>query len=120
MENRRRQIQFKVRLLEEEATILEVKAQDARMTRSDYIRNLIVFGYAKDRTVFTKEDSAKIRKELNRIGANINQIAMQINMNKSGFSQEYRTLIGQYLELLSEYQQIFKVENYGDNKNHED
>lgn len=116
MSERRRGRQLHIFLLDEEATMLEVKSQDAKMSKSEYIRNLIVFGQASETTVFTKEETKKIRTELNRIGRNINQIAMNINMNRQGFSEDFRMLNQCYLELLSLYQQIFKVGNYGNNE----
>ena len=112
MANRKRTNHFDVYLLDKEATMLSVKAQDAKMSKSEYIRNLIVFGQASETTVFTKEETKKIRTELNRIGYNINQIAMNINMNRQGFSEDFRILNQSYLELLHLYQSIFKVENH--------
>lgn len=117
MVNRKRNVQVIVRLLDEEATMLEVKSQDAKMSKSEYIRNLIVFGQTSETTVFTREETKQIRTELNRIGANINQVAMRINMNRQGFSEDFRLLNQSYLELLDLYQNIFKVGSYGDNKN---
>lgn len=114
--NRKRNIQIIVRLLDEEAKMLEVKSQDAKMSKSEYIRNLIVFGQASGTTVFSKEETRKIRTALNRIGNNINQIAMNINMNRQGFSEDFRILNQSYLELLDLYQGIFKVANYGNNE----
>lgn len=116
MAERRRGVQLHLYLLEEESTMLDVKSQDAGLSKSEYIRNLIVFGSAKEMTVFSKEEEKKIRTELNRIGANINQIAMRINMNRQGFSEDFRLLNESYLDLLSEYQRIFKVGSYGNNK----
>lgn len=116
MANRKRTNHFDIFLLDEEATMLEVKSQDAKMSKSEYIRNLIVFGQASETTVFSKEETRKIRTALNRIGNNINQIAMNINMNRQGFSEDFRILNQSYLELLDLYQGIFKVANYGNNE----
>ncbi|MEE3451499.1 MAG: plasmid mobilization relaxosome protein MobC [Acutalibacteraceae bacterium] len=112
MANRKRETQLHIFLLDDEATMLEVKSQDAGMSKSEYIRNLIVFGQASETTVFTREETKQIRTELNRIGNNINQITMRINMNKQGFSEDFKILNQSYLELLSLYQQIFKVGSY--------
>ena len=46
MANRKRETQLHIFLLDDEATMLEVKSQDAGMSKSEYIRNLIVFGQA--------------------------------------------------------------------------
>ena len=119
-ENRKRNRYFKVHLLEEEFVLLEIKAEEAGMTKSEYIRNMIMFGYAKERTVFSRELERKIRNELNMIGSNINQIAIRVNTNRDIYSEDLRILREQYNNMLDLYQRIFKEENYGDNKNNED
>lgn len=97
--------------------MLEVKARDAGMSKSEYIRNLIVFGQVSETTVFTCEGTKQVRTELSRIGNNINQITMRINMNKQGFSEDFKILNQNYLELLSLYERIFEVGNYGNYDN---
>lgn len=120
MANRKRNRKLDIFLLEEEFVLLEIKAEEAGMTKSEYIRNMIMFGYAKERTVFSREQERKIRNELNMIGNNINQIAIRVNTNRDIYSEDLRILREQYNNMLDLYQRIFKEEKYGDNKNNED
>lgn len=120
MANRKRNRKLDIFLLEEEFVLLEIKAEEAGMTKSEYIRNMIMFGYAKERTVFSREQERKIRNELNMIGNNINQIAIRVNTNRDIYSEDLRILREQYNNMLDLYQRIFKEKNYGDNKNNED
>lgn len=111
-EHRKRSRYFKVHLLDEELVLLEIKAEEAGMSKSEYIRNMIMFGYAKERTVFSREQERKIRNELNMIGNNINHIAIRVNSNRDIYSEDLRILKEQYNNLLDLYQGIFKVENH--------
>ena len=111
-EHRKRSRYFKVHLLDEELVLLEIKAEEAGMSKFEYIRNMIMFGYAKERTVFSREQERKIRNELNMIGSNINQIAIRVNTNRDIYSEDLRILREQYNNLLDLYQGIFKVENH--------
>ena len=99
-------------MLDEELVLLEIKAEEAGMSKSEYIRNMIMFGYAKERTVFSREQERKIRNELNMIGNNINHIAIRVNSNRDIYSEDLRILKEQYNNLLDLYQGIFKVENH--------
>ena len=101
--NRRRTRQFSVYLLEEEMAILEAKKDEAEMTKSEYIRNMILFGAAHERTIFSKTDAQHIIYELNRIGNNLNQIAYQANRRLGVDEQDFLSLYNNYLQLLSSY-----------------
>ena len=101
--NRRRTRQFSVYLLEEEMAILEAKIDEAEMTKSEYIRNMILFGAAHERTIFSKADAQRIIYELNRIGNNLNQIAYQANRRLGVDEQDFLSLYDNYMQLLSSY-----------------
>ena len=75
-ENRNRKNGFFVYMLDEEKQVLEKKAEKANMSKSEYIRNVILFGAARRATKFSTEDTREIIYELNRIGNNINQRAL--------------------------------------------
>lgn len=113
--NRKRSKRFDVYLLDEEWELLNIKAQEAEMSKAEYIRNMILFGYAKERTVFSKEQERNIRNELNRIGTNINQIAIQANVSKNVDDENFKNLYNQYLELLDLFQEGFKGVENGNN-----
>ena len=70
--DRVRKREFLVHLLDEEFEVLSQKAQEAKMKKSEYIRNVILFGAANRQRTHSTEDAIKICYELNRIGNNIN------------------------------------------------
>ncbi|BAL01884.1 hypothetical protein OBV_p-00290 (plasmid) [Oscillibacter valericigenes Sjm18-20] len=106
--NRKRKRKLNVYLLDEELAILEAKADEAELTKSDYIRNMILFGAAHERTVFSKSIGEKIEYELNRIGNNINQVAVRANSNKTIDERDFLSLYDNYMELLAECDQFLR------------
>ena len=114
--NRSRKRQVIIRLSDEEYDLFSLKAEEAEITKSQYVRNMILYGFAHKRTVFSADAERKLRFELNRIGNNINQIALRVNTNKQLFSEDLRILQDEYNDLLDLYQKIFKEEYYGNNE----
>jgi len=104
--DRVRKRNFRVWLLEEEFDLLTEKAAEAKMTKTRYIRNVILFGAAREKSNFTKEDSDKILYELNRIGNNINQIAYQANSKCAVNENDFFMLREEYIKLLGAYEMI--------------
>ena len=113
-EHRRRQRKLNVYLLEEELAILEAKADEAEMSKSEFIRNMIMFGAAHERTMFSKADSEALKYELNRIGNNINQIAFWANSKKTVDDRDFRSMYDNYMELLGAYDQFIRGKANGD------
>lgn len=113
-ENRKRQRYFKVHLLDEELAILDAKADEADMTKSEYIRNIIMFGAAHERTVFSKKDAEALLYEINRIGNNINQIAYRANSNKQIDERDFVSMYDNYMELLAAYDKFIRGNSNGD------
>lgn len=101
--NRLRQKQINLYLLDEEYELLEQKAKKAELSKSDYLRNMIIYGMPHRRTNFTLEDSQALIYEVNRIGNNLNQIAFVSNFNKSVSDEEFQNLYQLYLELLGAF-----------------
>lgn len=108
---RNRDRQFTVYLLEEEMAILEAKKDEAGMTKSEYIRNMIMFGAAHERTIFSKADAEKMIYEINRIGNNLNQIAYRANSSKNIDQHDFVTMYDSYMQLLSAYDNFVR-ENF--------
>lgn len=107
--NRLRNYRYQINLLDEELEILEIKAHEAGLSKADLLRNLILYGAAHKRTVFSEEYAEKIRYEINRIGNNINQIAYWANtINQldrgrlDALLREYHTLLQEFERLVSE------------------
>lgn len=112
--NRSRKRKFNVYLLDEEWEILEAKKDEAEMTKSDFIRNVIMFGAAHKRTMFSKEDSQRLIYELNRIGNNINQIAAKVNSKGTVDEIDFENLQELYISLLGAYDDFIRGKSNGD------
>lgn len=100
---------FQIRLLDEELAMLEAKASEAGMSKSEYVRNIIMF--APRHMAGTRSDSelSKLRYELNRIGNNINQIAFVANGKKSVDAGELEALLFNYHLILAQYEELILV-----------
>jgi len=92
---------FYTRLSAEELNILKDKASAVNMSRTEYIRNILLFGAARAKTNFNKEYADKLLYELNRIGNNINQIAYQANSSRSVSKNDFSNLYEEYNNLLA-------------------
>lgn len=101
--NRQRQRRLSIFLTEEELAVLEAKKDEADLSKSQFIRNMIMFGFAHERTVFSSEDTRALLYELNRIGNNLNQIAFLANTSKIIEKSDFSALYNNYTELLSCY-----------------
>lgn len=111
---RQRDRKLNVYLLEEEWEILQAKKDEAGMSQSDYVRNMILFGAAHERTIFSKETEKKLIYELNKIGTNLNQIAARANASKNVDKRDFDTLYQNYLELLTAYDKYIRGKSNGD------
>ncbi|AQY51524.1 mobilization protein [Listeria weihenstephanensis FSL R9-0317] len=79
MENRKREIQLKFRVSEEEKKFIDIKMKEANISnREAYLRKMAIDG-----TIITSnfEETKKMIFELHKIGTNINQIAHIANSN---------------------------------------
>ena len=95
--------QFKVNLLDEELNLLSKKSEHAGMTKSKYIRRMIVDGNASVNTTFSREDTRQVLYELNRIGNNINQIAYKVNAKGTVDADDLENLRQEFLEYLDSF-----------------
>ena len=100
--HRKRTRQFKVSLYDGEFEVLGRKAEKANLSKTDYVRNVILFGAAKDKTNFSKENAEKLCYELNRIGNNINQIAHQANLKCAVSENDFHVLKEQFKKVIRE------------------
>lgn len=104
--NRIRSNRIEFCLLDEELEILELKAHEAGLSKSALLRNLILYGAAHKRTVFSDEYAEKIRYEINRIGNNINQIAYWANSLKQIDREKLDAIMRDYDNLLGEFERV--------------
>ena len=112
--NRKRNRPLSIYLLDEEYEILEAKKDEANLTKSDFIRNLILFGAAHERTVFSRDAERALIRELNKIGTNLNQIAVRANSNKIVDDRDFQALYNNYKELLGAYDMFIRGKSNGD------
>ena len=76
-EKRKRMIQKKIRLTEEEARFISTKVLESGMTNFNaFARIMLITGEVK---ILNFEELRELRKEINRIGVNVNQIAKKVN-----------------------------------------
>ena len=70
-------IQKKIRLTEEEARFISTKVAESGMTNFNaFARIMLIMGEVK---ILNFEELRELRKEINRIGVNINQVAKKVN-----------------------------------------
>lgn len=106
---RYRNNRFEIRLFDEEVEILENKAKIQGLSKTEYIREIILYSEIKDnkRNILSDENFKKLLYEINRIGNNINQIAYNSNLIKSIGREEIKNLKEQYENLLQLYTDTF-------------
>ena len=91
------------RLLEEEAKILDEKAKEAGMSKSEFIRSIVLHGGAYPKTAFNDEDKHKLGYEINRIGNSLSQIEIMAHNSHEIDAEEFRLLMANYTKLLSAF-----------------
>lgn len=92
-EKRKRMIQKKIRLTEEEARFISTKVLESGMTNfNSFARIMLIMGEVK---ILNFEELRELRKEINRIGVNVNQIAKKVNEDDQVSLEE----LSQILEL---------------------
>ena len=119
-EHRFRVKRFGIRLFEEEEKILEAKAEAQGLSKTDYVREIILYGDVKvtKKNILSDDNFKRLLYELNRIGNNINQIAYNSNLKKSTGREEIKALSEQYDSLLQLYSDTFLYPNgEGDSEN---
>ena len=106
---RYRNNRFEIRLFDEEVEILENKAKIQGLSKTEYIREIILYSEIKEnkRNILSDENFKKLLYEINRIGNNINQIAYNSNLIKSTGREEIKNLKEQYENLLQLYTDTF-------------
>ncbi|BDS81699.1 TPA: plasmid mobilization protein [Streptococcus pneumoniae] len=76
-EKRKRSVQKLIRLTEEENRFISTKVAESGMPNfNTFARILLIMGEVK---ILNFEELRELRKEINRIGVNINQVAKKVN-----------------------------------------
>ena len=111
MDNKKRyrNNRFGIRLFDEEIKILENKAKSQGLSKTEYIREIILYSEIKEnkKNILSDANFRKLLYEINRIGNNINQIAYNSNLVKSTGKVEIEGLKKQYENLLQLYTDTF-------------
>lgn len=85
MANRERKNELKVFLNDREMELLEMRCKENKESKSQIIRELIVFGF----NYYVDYDRFKaVIKELNSIGKSLNQIAKRVNSTDSIYKED--------------------------------
>jgi hypothetical protein len=98
---RDRQNKFQIYLGEREVDLLREKAESYGMTRSEYLRNLIVFGSVRAPSKLSDSQFQDLLNELNHIGVNINQIARRVNEARNADREDFDLLVLHYEQLMN-------------------
>lgn len=77
--NRYRSKKISIWLSDDELELFEKKISEIGISKSDYIRNCILYGSTIKKTNFSDDKADRIVYEMNRIGNNVNQIARYVN-----------------------------------------
>ena len=99
-EKRKRMIQKKIRLTEEEARFISTKVSESGMANfNSFARIMLIMGEVK---ILNFEELRELRKEINRIGVNVNQIAKKVNEDDQVSLNE----LSQILEMQKDLKEI--------------
>lgn len=95
--------EISVHLLDEEKRILEQKASEVNMSKSEFVRNGILHGAAYPETNFSREGKRNIQHELDRMANNLNAIRFEANTSKLSWEMRHELdcLVEDYFDLLS-------------------
>ena len=90
--NRNRNHKITIWLSEAELEIFGKKCKQLGISKSEFIRNCILYGSTVKKTLFSDERADRIIYEMNRIGNNINQIARFVNKEHSVGTDDYERI----------------------------
>ena len=100
---RQRTRNFGIRIRRYDEAVLDAKKSEANMTRSGYIRNLILTASPYQRPRYTTELTDELYQELNRIGNVLNDIAHTTNKHRRFYPCDLKTMVAEFASLLALY-----------------
>lgn len=111
--NRLRDCSFSMRMREHEVALLEAKKDEADMTKSEYLRNIILFAPACERPRFSSDFAEEMRKKMNAIGGVVNEIARATNGRQKITPTDMNVLKDEFIRLFTLYDEFVRdnVEN---------
>ena len=97
MNNRKRNVQIKFRVTEEERALIEEKMKQVPTSNMEaYLRKMAIDGYIIQ---VDHSDIKKMTAELQRIGVNINQIAKRANATGNVYQEDIEEIKGALKEI---------------------
>ena len=97
MNNRKRNVQIKFRVTEEERTLIEEKMKQVHTSNMEaYLRKMAIDGYIIQ---IDHSDIKKMTAELQKIGVNINQIAKRANATGNVYQEDIEEIKGALKEI---------------------
>ena len=107
MENRKRNIQIKFRVTEEERTLIEEKMKQVPTSNMEaYLRKMAIDGYIIQ---IDHSDIKKMTAELQKIGVNINQIARRTNTTGNVYPEDIEEIKGALKEIWRQRLSLLKA-----------
>lgn len=101
--SRTRSKKFQIYLGEEEMKLLTEKAKGFGLSKSDYMRSLIVHGSVRQQSIFSDEQFQLFLNEMNHIGVNLNQITYRVNAARNADREDFNALRQEFENLLNLY-----------------
>ena len=97
MNNRKRNVQIKFRVTEEERSLIEEKMKQVPTRNMEaYLRKMAIYGYIIQ---VDHSDIKKMTAELQKIGVNINQIAKRANATGNVYQEDIEEIKGALKEI---------------------
>ena len=101
---------FKVWLDDKEMEMLEKKSDEAGMTKTEFLRNMCMYGRAFPTTVFSKGKLLRYQDEINHISNNLKQISYRAQGNLKVDERDFVTLYNMYMDLINDFDKYTKGE----------
>ena len=103
MSNRARKVGISIRVGDWDEALLNAKKDEAGMTKSEYLRTLILFAPACERPSFREDFTAPFIAELYHVGIRVNNNAHDANVFRYVSPQNMDDLKFLFTELLTVY-----------------
>lgn len=108
MSKRFRTVNFSMRIRESDEVVLDCNKFDANMSRSEYLRTLILFASAHEMAHYRPEFAENFYQKLHAIGNRINEIAHTVNSRRSVRKADLRELQNMIVGLYDVYDEFVR------------
>ena len=108
MSNRYRTVNFSMRIRESDEVVLDCSKFDVNMSRSEYLRTLILFASAQEIAHYRPEFAEDFYQKLHAIGNRINEIAHAVNSRRSVRKDDLREMQNLIMEFHDVYDEFVR------------